>query len=213
MRQRDVHVGPFCCDHVGRLSLVGRVAVGVQEAHRHRLDVLAAQLGEGLAQVILVEGIDNSAGGVDALAHAEAEVARHKRRRRRVLVVVEALPDAPAHLEGVPEPEGGDQSGPGDPAGQDGVRRHGRSVDNHLDRPVEVLARHLEPVGEVVEPGAHVGGGIVADIRDLGGGHRRVVADAHQVGERPPDIDAYVEDVCHHPPSRMDGIPTSTSER
>ena len=213
VRQRDVHLRPFRGDHLGRLRLVDRVAVGVQEAHRHRFHVLVAQPRHGFPQVVLVEGLDHPPAGVDALAHAEAQVTGHQRRWRRVLVVVEALADAPAHLEGVAEPQRGDQPGPGDPAGENGVGGHRRAVHDHLDRPVEVLTRHPQTIGEVVEAGAHVGGGVIADVRDLGGGHRPVGADAHQVGERAPNVDAHVEDVRHRPSSRMAGAPTSTSER
>ena len=188
------------------------VLVGVQKADRDRLDALRAERGDGSEDIVLDEAFDHGTARVDTLVHAESQIPRDQRRWGRVLVVVQPLADAATHLQRVPEPERRDQAGAGAAPGENGVGRHGGAVDDHLDAVVELGPGDRQPVGQVVEPGAHVRRGVVTDVRYLRGDHRPVLGNTDQVGEGTADIHADVEDVGHARVSDVVGAAASTSE-
>jgi hypothetical protein len=162
--------------------LVSRIAVGVEEQHRDRLDALAAQLARQLAHRGLVERLVRAAVGAQPLGHLEAQRALHE---RRVLVeeqVVRVRPVDAADLVDVAEALGDEERRPGPVALEQRVDRDRRAVQEQVAvAPVDLRAvdRVLDAVDELA-----VGRERLAEQEAAA----RLVERGH-VGERAADVD------------------------
>ena len=184
------------CAVVGHQPLVRRVGVGVQEAHRHHLHAVAAQFGDRARHARLGQRGQHAAGGVDPLRYAEAQVARHQRRRLVVLGVVQRrlrvarFRDArqPADFQHVAEPLRGEQSHARRPALQDRVERHRatvREAPHRCRRYPRRAGEPAQPVQRAVRRGRRRG-------RHLGGVRRAPgIVDQYQVGKGAADVIAH----------------------
>jgi hypothetical protein len=191
-----VEVGAQPVHQGGDRLLVHGVGVGVQEAHRQRVDGLAREeVGDGRLGLGLVERGDDLAAGVEALAHLDRPPARDERRLLHVLQV-ELVGVAPALLadhEQVAEALGGDVADVGAPPLQHHVGGEGGGVHDAVDvvgrragfrqRQVEGLQRtDSRVVGRRERLGREQAGAAVVAGRPL--------LDHHDVGERAADVDA-----------------------
>jgi len=179
-RHADDETGCFGRDDVANRALVCRVRIGVEQAHRERVDPLGgerAQLGPDLRSV---EDPDRLAVGGHALVDLAAQMARHQARRFLPGQVEDvALPAAAADFQHVAEAARGDQADPGAGTFEHRVGCDRRAM-NELDNvrgDEAMLCEHLlhridDATGVVVGRGEH-----------LGPQHPAVVGDDDQVGE------------------------------
>ncbi len=175
-------------DQLGGAPLVLRVAEREHEAHRDRLDPVLAQPAGRVADGRLVQRDQHLAPRGHALAHLEAAAARHQGGGPAVEHIVHAQEVAPADLEHVPEPLGGDEAGQHALALEQGVDPDGGPVDDEAAvgqaRPRLVHAPE-NPLEQVVRGGEGLG------VHQ--GAGRLVQRD--QVREGATDVDADPE--CH----------------
>ena len=109
--------------------------VGVEQADRHRLDLLLSQSGGHCGDLGLVNRAIGRTVRQHSLADLVAEAPLHDRWGLAPERVVEVRHPHPAELQDIPEPLRGDQRQMGAPPFQDGVGGHRGSVDDLLDRP------------------------------------------------------------------------------
>ncbi len=185
-RQADICAGhDLFHDGAGAL-LVRRIAVGMQEADRHRLQAGGAQGLRGAAHGRFVQWRDHLALRIQPLRHFDAVRAGHQHRRLGHAVVEQVRAGLPADLQDVAEALGGDQAHCRAFALDDEIGGHGGAVAHvrHLGGRHAVLAQQfgnaaLDGLGRVVR-----GGG---DFMELHGPGRLV--DHGEVGEGATDVD------------------------
>ena len=81
VRQRDEGVGQRGLDDLARDALVLGIGIGMEKAHRHRIDALARQLGAGGAHAFAAQALAHLARGIKPLVDLERQVPRHQRAR------------------------------------------------------------------------------------------------------------------------------------
>ena len=173
-------------------AFMRRVGEAVQETDRDRLDPLGHEaLGErGHAR--FVERRQHPALRVDALAHREAQPARHQGRRQVdvdvVLLEAVLVPD----LDRVAKALGGDERGFGALALDQRVGRQGRAVDDdrEVGRGQRRLAQHLV---DRRDDGAL---GRLRRRQDLGAPPPLAHFERH-IGKGAADVDAQSRTLCH----------------
>ena len=178
-----VHPGQGAGERLGGDALVLRRAVGVQVAHRHRLDPLGGERANRRAQRCTPKRRRLAAVGPDALAHRHAQMTRDQgvrcRLAERVAVVLEPL----AHLQDVAVPLGGEQAELGSLALEQRIGRDSGPVDDAICRAEQRGPLDAERVGEQAQPGEHTD----RLIPRRGGGFRdrgpSAVVDGDQIGE------------------------------
>ena len=172
--------------------LVGRVRIGVEQAHRRRLHPLAPQFRDGRIQTGRIQRPTHGPVGTEALVDLPAQASGHERRRLLVLKVVHDRNAQPSHLEHVAEAPGRDEARPRALLLEDGVGGDGRGVDHRGD-----IAGRGSAVGE---SGGHALGDAAAVVlrrgRDLAGHHPPVVSQQDHIGEGAADVHA---DAGSHP--------------
>ena len=173
-----MHVGQRLADRLARALLVLGVQEGEQEADRDRLDLRLPQRVHGLLQALLVERLE-LALGAHALAHAEAQLARHERRRPVLLEVVQVRPVLAPDLEHVAEAGRRHQRGARAAPLEQRVGGHGHAVREG--------ARFADL--RRLQRGQHALGLVAGRRRDLGRQHLPV-DERDEIGERPADVDA-----------------------
>ena len=145
----DERVRPQLAGDPGRAPLVGGIRVGVEEVDDERLAARVAERGHRPPELVLVEGNDHPPLRVHALGDVEAELARDQRLEAAGQAPA-VRPGAPAELERVAEPAGGDETALRSLALQDRVGGDGGAVHDGLDgrggRAARVDSRH-EPLG------------------------------------------------------------------
>ena len=109
-RERDGEFGKFLADDAADPLFVRRVAVGVEEANRHRLDPFRQQRAQRRADGGFVQSDDDIAVAVHSLGHFQAEVARDQWFGKAEEQVVDVVALLRAHLEHVAEPGGSEQA-------------------------------------------------------------------------------------------------------
>ena len=188
VRQRDEAIGIGRAQNLADAPLMRRIGVGVQQAHRHRLDLVGGEeLGEA-RHLVLGQRNEHLAPGVHPLGDLEGQFARDE-RLRPMKEQIEGL-DAVAAPDriGVAEAARGDQRGASALLLQHRVDGDGRAVQDLVERG-HLAAREAQALGDAA-------GRIGRHGRGLRGDDAAVDA-AHQVGESSPDIDA---DDVHAPP-------------
>ena len=169
---------------------MGVVAPRMEEADRHRLHLLGLQPGNGGVERGAVERDLHMAVGADALAHRQAQAARHQRGRGRQAQVVAVGLEALAHLDHVAVALGGQHGHLRTLAFQQRVGRDRGAVDDAFRAREQVLQRQAQPIRQHAEAVDHA----LALVRGGGGrlGERRhaVRGDADHVGESAADVDA-----------------------
>ena len=178
----DVVVGPERRhDALGPL-LVLRVAIGVQEVDDHRFAAACEQLLGRRCHLILIERDHHEASGIHAFRHLQAQLARDERLEPSG-ESIGLRPGAPAELQHVPEPSGGDQTGCRQLAFQQRVGGGGGAV-------------HQQVQGSEIDPGLfqrfqHPERLVVGGGQDLGEMHvaRRLIQ-VEEIGERAPHVHA-----------------------
>ena len=157
------------------------LVVGVQEreqqAHRDRLDVRLAQRVDRLGDAVLVERLD-LAVRAHALAHGEAQVARHERLGAALGEVVEGRAVLARELDQVAEALGGDERGARAAALEQRV-----GGDRHPVRE----GRHVGGL-DGLEAAHHPFRLILGRARHLGGQDSPTI-ERHQIGEGSSNID------------------------
>ena len=188
--ERHVHPGQGADERLGGDALVLRRAVGVQIAHRHRLDLLGGEGANGRAQRGTPERRRHDAVSPDALAHRQAQMARHQRIRRglakRVAVVLESL----AHLQDVAMPLGGEQAEPRALALEQRIGRDRGSVDDTIGGAKKRSPLNAERAGKQLQSGEHADRLIPRCRGGLGDRNTAVVVDGDEIGERAAHVDA-----------------------
>jgi hypothetical protein len=192
--ERDRHAGQLLGEDRADPQLVLRVDVGVQQADRDRLDLLASQHGRRVAHRALVERRHDLAARTEPLDDADGAVARHERPRLLELRVVQAGADLAGDLEQVAEPLRRHEAAARDPALDDRVRRHRRRMHDEGDGGDLRL-----PAGERTLDGRHEARGRVRRRRrclrdrDPPG----LLVDQRRVRERAADVDGHAH--AHRP--------------
>jgi len=189
------HLGPLLLHQRLDLPFVVGVAVGVDQAHRQRLDPGAAQLGQRSPDLLRIEPLDHPAVAGDALVDLQAQPPRHQRSGVFGEDVVGVVAQLAAEFEHVPEPLRGDQTGEGALAFDDGVDHQRGAVDDLVDVRL--------PAGDLVEQRAD------ALLHGIGGVCRRrqafmdiklpgLIVDQHEVREGAPDVAAETVETFGH---------------
>ena len=182
----DEGVRPQLARNVGRAQLVGGIRVGVEKVDDKRLAARVAQGDHGVPELVFVERGDHPPLRVHALGHVEAQLARYQRFEAAGQTPA-VRPGAPAELQRVAEPAGGDQSALRALALQDRVGGDGGAVHDGLDgrgrRAARIDARH-EALG------LRTGG--ARDLGDLEATGFPV--EGEHVGEGAADVDTYPKD-------------------
>jgi hypothetical protein len=173
-----------------RISLARRSCAGVQvreeEADRDGLHAQSAQCRSQLRDALLVEGAEDVSRGVDALGDLKSEGPGHQGLGPVGEPVVELRPVLAADLQHIAEAFGGDEGRLRPAVFEEGVRGHGRAVDDPLD----LTKGDPQALAQLMEAREH------AEIR----GPRRgdfqidqtlgVYVEEDEVGERPAHVDA-----------------------
>ena len=133
MRKADVKVRAFLAQDVADAQLMLRLAIGVNERNRDRLDLLLAQRVGERAHRAFVERQQHAAVGGDALRRFEPQRTRNQwcRPHHFKIVLVEAV--AERELDRVLEARRGDQRGAGATALDDGIGAERGAVDDQAD--------------------------------------------------------------------------------
>ena len=79
MGEREIDVGQCLANDLAGDALVRRIDVGVQEAHRDRLDLLGGERAAGLFDAGTVERLVHLTGGEQPLVDLAREPPRHQR--------------------------------------------------------------------------------------------------------------------------------------
>ena len=188
-RERDVRSGQVAGERLGGDALVLRGAPGVQVAHGHRLDPLAREDANGRAQGAAREWCRHAAVGADALAHRQAQVARHQRDRRRLAQRVAVVLEPLAHLQDIAVPLGGEQAELRALALQQRIGRDRGPVDDAPGRAEERAPIDAEGVGEQLQPVEHADGLVPRRRGGFRGRDPPLVVDGDKIGERAADVD------------------------
>ena len=159
----------------------------MQQADRHRFDLLARQPLPDGAQLLLDERPQHLAVGGDALAQLQAQAAFDELRRLVPEEVVDLRGADAAQLEDVAEAAGGHQGGARAAALEHGVGRHRRSV-RHL---ADLGGRGSRPFEQVPGGLEHGALEIGRRRRDLVGPDRTAAVDEDDVGEGAADVGAH----------------------
>ncbi len=169
------------------LPLVIRVGMGMQKAHRHRLDLERAQRVHDLAHLVRHQRDHDLAAGPDPFRDLEAQMARHQRRRLLPQRIVEPRHADPAQLQHVAKAAGGQQRAARALALQDRVGGDGAAMQHGIE--AGGIERQL--AGEL-RHALHDRRSIVVRSRgQLVAGHQAGVGDEGHVGERAADIDRH----------------------
>ena len=187
---RDVRLGEEFPAELPRSALVVGVGGRVHEADRDRLD---ARRPEGLARrahLVERERRHLLPGEVEAALDPQPQVAGDERRGWLQTVVVRRLAQAVAQGERVAEAPGREQPGLRTRAGQHGVGRHRRPMDDHLGAGEEGGRLEPELGGDLPEPRGDAVGRVLGRRARLVDGARPVLAEDQEVRERPADVDA-----------------------
>ena len=182
VRQRQIDVRHRRPDHLAGCALVLGIDVGVQEAHRDRLDALGFERRARLGDAALLQRLVHLAGGEQALLRLVGEPARHQRPVAVEEQVVGLRPVAAADDVDVARAARHHQAGLGALALDQRVDRDGRAVDQLVD------VGGVEPaLADAVDDALH-------ELRRRGqalGLDERAgpVVEPDQVGERPADVD------------------------
>ena len=157
------------------------VGVGVEVADGNGLHLRVATPPHHLLDVFHSQRLEHRAVLVHPLLHLEPEVAGHERARLLEPHVVEIGTIAPADLEHVPEPAGGDERRFHTLPLGDRVDDHGAAMDEvskRVRREIRQRDRVEHPLRQVAGPGQRLG--------QAGGG--RVLVEEDEIGERPADV-------------------------
>ena len=168
---------------------MGRVGIGMQQAHRHRL---GAAVHHGLNGAVNAGGVQRPqhlAAEVQPLAHLQPVLSLHQRRGLFVVEVVQPGSAVAPELQHVAETLGGDERGMGALLLDDSVGGDGEAVA-HLGDRARFDAQLLHTGADAVQHGAAV---IVGRAGDLAGENAPVAAEKHDVGEGAANVHADAE--------------------
>jgi hypothetical protein len=112
----------------------------------------SADAGDGLVEGGLIERDQNIAVGLQPLANAEAQLARHQRLRRRRTQIIAVGFEALAHFNDVAMAFGGEQRHSGALALQQRVGRNRGAMNQALGRGQHVRARNVQPQRQFFQP-------------------------------------------------------------
>ena len=112
---------------------MGRVGVGVEETHCHRVDVGVLDPLDNMFERLVFHGRQHLSRVEHPLLRLETQVARHQRIGSAYAPVVEVGPVLPSDLEDIAEARGNDQGSLCALALKERVRRDRRSVDEEVD--------------------------------------------------------------------------------
>ena len=131
--QRHGEIRPLGPDGLCRSLLVGRVGIGVQEAHGDGLHILRPQRAHGLANLGLVEGCQDLPVEPHALGDADAPIARHQGLGEFDEQIMEIVAKFGSGLERIAKAARGEQGRACAFSLDDGVGRQGRAVHDGAD--------------------------------------------------------------------------------
>jgi hypothetical protein len=171
-------------------SRTRRSCVGsTKENDRQRLDALPLHAPQRAAHRLLVERRDDVALEVEPLRHAVALPPRADRRRRRERRVPDVLLVAAPDLDLVAMSRAGDETGDGARHLDHRVVGGRRAVHDQVGPREQLVERRLLARRELPDASQDAFR-LVARCRGVLVEHQGAVADEHQVGERPADVDA-----------------------
>ena len=151
-RDRDRDLRRHARDGFGHLPLVRRIEIGVQEAHRHRLEAARPDLACEAIERTWVGRRERRTVRVHPFVDLE-DVRAGDERTRHLDVEVEDVVAVPAReLEHVAKPAGDDQRGARTAALDERVGREGRPVDPPRDPSRLQISRARAPRGRRPEP-------------------------------------------------------------
>ncbi len=182
VREREIGIRQRGADHLASDALVLGIDVGVQEAHRHRLDVVLGEHAAGVRDAGAIERHVRLARAQQTLIDLARELARHQRPMAVKEQVVGLGPVAAADDVDVAGAAGDDEPGLGPFALDQRVDRDGRAVDQLVDG-----GGRKSALADAVDDALHemCGGGQALGLDEPSG---RVV-EPDQVGEGAPDVD------------------------
>ena len=140
-RQRHVHARQPLAQPRADRALVAGVAIGMEEAHRHRFDPGRLQLVDRRIDVVRIQRRQHAALRIQPLAHAQAHRALDQRLGLLPTEVVGERNADAAQLQHVAKALGRDEPGARAPALENGVGRDRGRVHDFAD----VAARRAAP--------------------------------------------------------------------
>ena len=182
VRQREIGAGHGGAHHLAGDALVLGIDVGVQEAHRDRLDAFGRQHAAGVGDAGAVERHVHLARAQQPFVDLAGEMARHQRSVAVKQQVIGLGPVAAADDVDVARAAGDDQPGLGALALDQRVDGDGRAVDQLVDG-----GRRKAALPDAVDDALHQ----VRRRRQALGLHEAPdgVIEPDQIGEGPSDID------------------------
>ena len=132
--QRHREIGSLRQDGACRNLLVGRIGVGVQEAHGDRLDVIDLQRAQGITNLARDELRQHTPIEANALVDADAPTARHQRRRELDEQIVQVVAKLGTGLKHIAKPARGEQRGARTLALDDRVGGERRAMHDRANR-------------------------------------------------------------------------------
>ena len=184
VRQRQIDARHRLLDHRAGDALVLGIGVGVQEAHRHRLDAFGLERLAGRGHARFLQRLVHLAGAEQPLVHLARHPARHQRLVAMEEQVVGLRPVAAADDVDVAGAARHHEAGLGALALDQRVDRGGRAVDQLVD-PAGVDAAFLEAVDHALRQLRRRGQALGLDEG------LRLVVESDQVGEGAADIDRH----------------------
>ena len=177
------------------LLLVRRVAPGMQEADRHRLDLGLGQLFDGRVQGDFVQPRFHRAVRPRAFPNRQAQVAGHQRRGRSHAEIVALGLQTLPHFDDVAVALGGEHADTGRLALQQRIGRGGGAVDDARGRGEQGVWCQTQALGGQIQALQH-------PVRLIGGRGGGFGYDRFAVGAGDDDVgegtaDVYADCVCH----------------
>ena len=185
MAGADEHIGHGLGHHPQRALFMRGIGWRPDEGHRHRLHALALEDLDGGAHVVLVQRLAHRAVGQHALAHRQAQPARHQLRRRRVVgvVAVALFLVAQADLDAVLVASGAQETDLDALQLDQRVQRHGGAIDAQIAVAHDVLDRAAQFFGHLRQAGGDGAGAVLRRGCALEQADLAVAARQHEIGE------------------------------
>jgi hypothetical protein len=192
--QRDGDIGTLGAQHRRRLALVHRIAIGVQERDRDRLDTVGREGAGRPPHGLAIERNDDIAVAVDPLRDLQTPPPRHERVGKAQEEVVDVVALLGPDFEDVAEPGRAEEAEPGAAPLDQRVRDERRAVQDLADR----RERHPRSLQQFGEAGERTLGRILRRREAFVEADRRLGRiEQDEIGECPADVEADTVPPCH----------------
>ena len=183
-RQTHDRIRRCFSDKLSQLSFVGRIEIGIHQAHGNRFHSGGHKLVDHRPGLRRIKCALNPAIAQDAFPDFQTQRTGHEGGQTVPVRVVDIGPSLPAHFEFVPKALGGNQSGSRGGVFDDGIRGNGRAMHEALDLGLRVDLMHAadDIFANLIEQREHLGGkqpSVVVNYNHVGEGSANIKANTH----------------------------------